>query len=65
MIWSGEAEMLPWMCGRATLAIVVSSEFITVASIKAMVIGTRFLISASTAMGVSRAGRRRGGSRRP
>jgi hypothetical protein len=29
----------------------VSSEFITVAIIRAMVIGTRFLMSASTAMG--------------
>ena len=50
MIWSGEAEMLPWMCGRATLAMVVSSEFITVASISAMVIGTRLRTSASSAM---------------
>ena len=33
MIWSAEADTLPWMWGKATLAMVVSSAFITVAVI--------------------------------
>jgi hypothetical protein len=39
VICSAEAETLPWMCGRATLAIVVSSEFMIVASMTEIVIG--------------------------
>ena len=52
MIWSGEAETEPCICGRATLAIVVSSEFITVASMIEMVIGQRFRASCAVTMAV-------------
>jgi hypothetical protein len=45
VICSGEADTEPCICGRATLAIVVSSEFITVASMIETVIATRFLAS--------------------
>src|SRR5665213_378231 len=38
------------MWGKATLAMVVSSEFITVASIRATVIGTRLAMSEADAM---------------
>jgi hypothetical protein len=38
VIWSCEADTLPWMCGRATLAMVVSSEFMIVASMMLIVI---------------------------
>ena len=47
MIWSADAETLPWMCGRATLAIVVSSEFISVAVMIASTISGRLAVSAS------------------
>src|SRR5258708_18568212 len=42
--------MLPWIWGKATLAMVVSREFITVASIRAMVIGTRLAMSDAEAI---------------
>ena len=42
VIWSCEAERLPCMCGKATLAIVVSSAWMMVASITEMVIIGRF-----------------------
>ena len=41
MISSPEAETLPWICGSATLAIVLSSEFITVAAITEAVMKRR------------------------
>ena len=47
VIWSAEAETLPAMCGRATLAIVVSSEFITVASMIEAVIRPRLATPAA------------------
>ncbi len=52
MIWSTEAFRLPCICGRATLAMVVSSEFITVANIKATVMGTR--LATSWALAIAR-----------
>ena len=55
VIWSGEADTLPWMCGRATLAIVLSSEFITAANIRAMAgIGTRLAMSEPEGMAIRR-----------
>ncbi|WP_239025829.1 hypothetical protein [Sphingomonas paeninsulae] len=41
VISSAEAETLPWICGSATLAIVLSSEFMTVAAITETVISRR------------------------
>ena len=41
VISSLEAETLPWICGRATLAIVLSSEFITVAAMTDAVMNRR------------------------
>jgi len=41
VIWSAEAETLPCMCGSATLAMVASSEFITVAAITEPVMNRR------------------------
>jgi hypothetical protein len=45
VIWSAEAETLPCMCGKATLAMVESSEFITVAAITAPVMKRRVVAS--------------------
>ena len=40
-IWSCEHEKLPWMCGSATLAIVVSTPCMIVAQVIDAVIATR------------------------
>ncbi len=45
VICSWDAETLPWMCGRATFAMVVSSAFIRVASMIEIVIGSRAICS--------------------
>jgi hypothetical protein len=47
-IWSCVADMLPCMCGKATLTIVVSTTCITVASITDTVIMPRFSGTALT-----------------
>jgi hypothetical protein len=41
VISSLDADTLPWMCGSATLAMVLSSEFITVAAITDAVMNCR------------------------
>src|SRR6476620_9943614 len=40
-IWSCEAAMLPWICGRQTLTIVVSSPCMTQAQITVAVVSPR------------------------
>src|SRR5512142_632845 len=56
VIWSELAETLPCMCGRATLAMVVSSEFITAASMMEMVMGHRLAVSGASGMARASAG---------
>src|SRR5438477_8631315 len=41
-IWSCEADMLPWMCGRQTLTIVVSSPCMTQAQMIVAVVNPRW-----------------------
>ena len=65
VICSAEAETLPWMWGRATLAMVVSSEFITVASMMETVIAARFDPSPAALRAAAIIGRRPCRSSRP
>src|SRR5438045_6090792 len=45
-IWSSEADRLPWMCGRATLRIVLSSPCMMFASMIEIVIMPRLATGA-------------------
>jgi hypothetical protein len=40
-IWSCDADMVPWMCGRQTLAIVVSTPCMTHAQMMVAVVAAR------------------------
>ena len=52
-IWSCAADMLPWMCGKATLAMVVSMPCSTQAQITVAVIMPRLSGGAAGAIGPS------------
>ena len=45
VISSCEAETLPWICGKATLAMVESSAFMIVAAITEKVMNQRVVVS--------------------
>src|SRR5579863_3001871 len=47
-IWSCDADMLPWICGRQTLTIVVSSPCMTQATMIVAVIAPRLATGAAT-----------------
>src|SRR4029077_18464916 len=54
-IWSCDADMLPWMCGRQTLTIVVSSPCMTQAQMIVAVIAPRLAIGGAVSPLTARA----------